>query len=124
MKRFILLAALVFTITALTACSGASAPDMEEQPIPDTGEPTSEMTEVNISGFAYDPAAISVPVGTTVMWTNNNSVPHTVTSDDGLWDSGNLNPGSTFSYTFEQPGTFAYHCEIHPTMTGTVEVTE
>jgi len=80
---------------------------------------------VTINGFAFMPASITVPVGTRVVWTNQQpQVPHTVTSDTaGLFDSGTIQTGATFAFTFNQVGTFAYHCNIHPNMHGTVVVT-
>ena len=77
---------------------------------------------VSIKGFAFSPASLTVSTGTTVTWTNNDSVTHTVTSDTGAFSSGNLDPGQTFSFTFSQAGTFAYHCSIHTSMHGTVTV--
>lgn len=55
-------------------------------------------------------------------WTNKDRVAHTVTSNDGKWDSGNLAPDASFTHTFDAPGTAMYHCAIHPFMTGTVTV--
>lgn len=78
---------------------------------------------VSISGYSFSPASLNVSTGTTVTWTNNDSVTHTVTSDTGAFSSGDLNPGQTFSYTFNQAGSFAYHCSIHTYMHGTVTVT-
>ena len=77
-----------------------------------------------INNFAFSPNPLTVPVGTRVVWTNQQAgVPHTVTSDTGLWDSGTVPSGGTFAFTFTTAGTFAYHCNIHPTMHGTVIVT-
>lgn len=79
---------------------------------------------VTINGFAFMPATMTVPVGTRVVWMNQQpGVPHTVTSDTGVWDSGTLGTGATFAFTFNQPGTFPYHCNIHPNMHGTITVT-
>ncbi|MEX0784476.1 MAG: cupredoxin family copper-binding protein [Dehalococcoidia bacterium] len=78
---------------------------------------------VNISGLAFAPASVSVNVGDTVTWTNNDAgIPHTVTADGGAFDSGNMTTGQSFAQTFSAAGTFAYHCNVHPTMTGTVVV--
>ena len=74
------------------------------------------------AAFGVNP--LVVPKGTTVIWTNNDSVPHTVTADDGSFDSGSLSTGQTFSHTFDDAGTFTYFCEIHgkPSMNGAVQV--
>jgi YVTN family beta-propeller protein len=77
---------------------------------------------VSIKGFAFNPGSITIKSGQTITWTNNDSVPHTVTSKDGRWDSGDINPGASFSRTFEQEGSFAYYCTIHPSMLGEVIV--
>ena len=60
--------------------------------------------------------------GTTVVWTNNSRVPHTVTFNNGMADSGVIYPGQSVRFTFTQWGTFAYHCRIHPFMHGWVNV--
>ena len=79
---------------------------------------------VQVVDFAFEPGTLTVPAGATVTWTNAGSRPHTVTADDGSFDSGRLDPGEQFSQTFDQPGTFAYHCGFHPEMQGTIVVTE
>jgi plastocyanin len=78
---------------------------------------------VEIADFAFAPEASDVKVGDSVKWTNKDGAAHTVTADDGAFDSGNLAGGKSFSFTFEEAGTFAYHCNIHQSMTGTVVVT-
>lgn len=81
--------------------------------------------KVSIQNFAFSAAKITVKMGTKVTWTNNDSVAHTVTADSGTGPkSDNISPGGTYSYTFGTAGTFAYHCAIHPDMTGTVTVTQ
>jgi YVTN family beta-propeller protein len=78
---------------------------------------------VNISKFAFSPASITISAGQSVTWTNSDPVAHTTTSDDGMsWDSGNLSPKATFSTTFSRPGTYTFHCDVHPFMQGTVVV--
>ncbi len=77
---------------------------------------------VRIVQFAFVAAALDVPVGTTVTWTNEDPAPHTVTADDGSFDSKQLDPGRSFSVAMDAPGTYSYLCEIHPTMVGTVVV--
>jgi plastocyanin len=77
---------------------------------------------VRIADFAFTPDSRSAKVGDSVKWTNEDGATHTVTADDGAFDSGNLAAGKAFSFTFDKAGTFAYHCNIHQRMTGTVTV--
>ena len=73
--------------------------------------------------FTFKPKTITIAVGTTVKWTNTTTVAHTVTSDDGkTFNSGIINPGGTFKFTFTTKGTFGYHCMIHPFMMATIIV--
>jgi plastocyanin len=75
------------------------------------------------NGLSFDPPQISVPTGTIVSWTNEDSIQHTVTSDEeGLFDAGPISPGDTFEDAFDTPGEYGYHCAIHPFMTGRVMV--
>ncbi|TQF68296.1 plastocyanin [Rhodococcus spelaei] len=80
-------------------------------------------TAVKIENFAFDPASITVPVGATVTWTNDDQEPHTVVADGGSFHSPGMDAGATFSYTFTAPGTFTYICSVHPFMHATVVVT-
>ena len=82
---------------------------------------TSETVVGSIVAFAFDPNPISISVGDTVEWTNNDPVDHTATSS-GNWDSGSLAFGASHSEVFTSPGTFSYFCSIHPSMTATVVV--
>ena len=73
--------------------------------------------------FGFNPSMLTIRVGTTVIWKNVSSVPHTVTSDDGqTFDSSNIAVGGTFRFTFKNIGTFSYHCNIHPYMRATIVV--
>lgn len=83
-----------------------------------------EGVEVAIVDFAYAPGTITIKVGTTVTWTNEDNVGHTATSDDGVFDSGMLGKGSSYSYTFTTTGTYGYLCAPHPYMVATIVVTE
>ena len=78
--------------------------------------------EVKIDNFSFGPLAPTVPVGTTVTWTNRDDIPHTVVSTDGVFKSKVLDTDEKFSYTFAKAGTFAYFCSIHPKMTGKIVV--
>jgi len=84
---------------------------------------TSSTNSVNIQNMAFSPSTLTVPVGTTVTWKNLDNVAHHVVSDTGAFDSGVLNNGQSFNFTFTKAGNYPYHCSIHPSMTGTIIVT-
>ena len=77
---------------------------------------------VSISGFQFDPADLPVAPGTEVTWTNDDPESHTVTADDGSFDSGVMDPGATFSAVVDAEGAVTYICQIHPAMKGTITV--
>ena len=77
---------------------------------------------VTIAGFAFDPATVTIQVGDSVTWTNQDSEPHTATAEDGSFDTGHLANGDSETVTFDTAGTFDYICSIHPQMTGSVVV--
>ncbi len=112
------------TPTTGTTSTTAATPTSATQ----AGNAQTVMIITDSSGsFAFSPATLTIKAGTTVIWKNTTSVAHTVTSDDGKsFDSGTSNPiaaqSGTFSFTFTSPGTFAYHCEIHPFMKATIIV--
>ncbi len=77
---------------------------------------------VEMRDNVFAPQNVTVNVGDTVTWTNQDGVPHTATALDGTFNSGNLDRGQSFSFAFEQPGTHDYVCLYHPNMRGTVVV--
>jgi plastocyanin len=81
--------------------------------------------QVTIQNYAFSPASLTIPAGTTVVWTNKDTAPHTVTVSSGpaTFSSPNLQQGDTFTYTFTKPGTYSYYCAVHPNMTASVTVT-
>jgi plastocyanin len=85
-----------------------------------------DVFDVSIQSFSFNPQIVDINVGDTVRWTNFDNVigGHTSTSDTGVWDSPPLMQNDTFEFTFNQAGTFPYHCTPHPFMTGTVNVAE
>jgi plastocyanin len=89
---------------------------------PSAGSSAATGDAVSIADFSFQPATLTVPVGATVKWTNNDSTGHTVTADDGSFKSERLGSGAAYSQTFATAGTFAYHCSIHPGMKGTITV--
>lgn len=94
------------------------------QPCPgSSGTPMMGGTQVAIQGYMYHPMMLQVPSGTTVTWTNEDSVAHSVTFRNRMADSGLLQEGQTFRYTFQAAGTYAYFCSVHPYVHGSVTVT-
>lgn len=79
---------------------------------------------VTVSQMRFGPERVVVRKGATVTWNFQGGMPHTVTAVDGSFDSGRLSAGGQFSHTFDQPGTFAYYCTLHPSMRGEVVVVE
>ena len=116
MRRGALAAALALVVASAAACFSdrPTAPD----------SPGGGGTSVTIENFAYVPPALTVAAGATVTWTNSDDAPHTVTADDGSsFDSNLLGHGGTFQLPAPAPGTYAYHCAVHPFMKGTLTVT-
>ncbi|HET7119943.1 MAG TPA: cupredoxin family copper-binding protein [Solirubrobacterales bacterium] len=144
----LLVAALVALSLGLVACGGSGSDSSSGEA--ETVAPSSEETEqsggvasgtdetteskpapsgeaaksekVEIVEFSYGPDPVVVQAGGKVTWQNQDTAPHTATADDGSFDTGTIEKGKLGSATFKEAGTFAYHCEIHPTMHGTVEV--
>jgi plastocyanin len=77
---------------------------------------------VSIDNFAFAPAELSVAPGTTVIWTNHDDIPHTITSTDGAFKSHALDTDDRFSFTFQKAGSYQYFCSLHPHMVGTIKV--
>lgn len=110
-------------LTGDTVAAAPAADDTVEEEMTDEAAATGAAA-VDIADFAFNPAVTEVVVGTTVTWTNNDSAPHTVTqqpSGSGF-QSGTLEPGASFGYTFDTVGTYDYYCEFHSGMTGQVIV--
>lgn len=143
-RRCVLAAALMTSLVA-ASCSDDDSPTVEDPPDDasavttttttaptSTTAPTTESTSaegpapgqqyrLTIEEFAYKPNPITIKPGVIVAWVNKDSVAHTITHDGGEFDT-ELNPGRGFGRTFGTPGTFNYHCKIHPSMTGTITV--
>jgi len=110
-----------YTVTyTVSDAAGNQATETRTVNVVDNNNPTTHY--IDIQGFAYSPSSITINVGDTIVWTNYDSASHTVTSNDGTFDSGGISTGSTFSFTFTNAGTFNYYCSPHPNMTGSVTV--
>jgi plastocyanin len=84
--------------------------------------PAPAAANVTIANFTFKAPVVTVKPGTTVTWTNADDIPHTVTSNSGLFKSKVLDSGDKFSFTFAKAGQFGYFCSLHPHMTGTIIV--
>jgi amicyanin len=85
--------------------------------------PAPAPAKVHIANFTFGPKALTVKVGQTVTWTNDDDIPHTVVATDKSFRSKVLDTGQSFSFTFTHAGAFAYFCSLHPMMTGKIVVT-
>ena len=131
-KKYLLLVSVLVLTFALAACSTQATPASPQPtayPIESKSSAespaTGETLEIAIVNFSFSPKDVTIKKGTTVTWTNQDSVIHTATSDTGVFDSGNLSQGQSFSYTFSTAGTFPYVCTPHAAnMKATIVVTE
>jgi plastocyanin len=115
--RWVILLSGIIMISGMIGCKSDSGTNNPTSTTP----PQGSSNTVAMQNTAFVPAALTVTAGTTVTWTNNEAITHTVTSGipsapDGMFDSGNLNQGGTFHFTFATKGTFQYFCRVHATM--------
>jgi plastocyanin len=115
-RRLALRAGLLSGLAAATACPGFPAAAAETAAAP------AAATVVRIDNFAFAPATLTVPVGTTVTWVNDDDAPHAVAEKDRRFKSKPLDTDDEFTYTFSSPGSFEYFCTLHPHMVGTIVV--
>ena len=109
------------------AGTGGGQPAQGSEQQPAAGGPAKSQVQVGMADIEFVPAAVTVKKGGTVTWTNNESVPHDVTKEDGPGPdfssgSGDMQEGDTYKQTFNTPGEINYICTVHPEMTGTVTV--
>ncbi|MCL5070163.1 MAG: cupredoxin family copper-binding protein [Actinobacteria bacterium] len=130
LMHILLVVALLITALSLAGCSGSGS-TAGTSAVTTTATSTETTTAstanagsqaVSIKSNAFDPASLTIKVGDTITWANNDSYAHTVTSDNGAFDSGSMAGGATFSFTFKTAGTFSYHCGIHTFMTAKIIV--
>jgi plastocyanin len=115
MKKMIAIIGTIFVgIVLISGCIG-----QKQAPVQSQNGATN--ATVDIKGFAFDPSIITVQRGATVIWTNRDSVSHTVTGD--LFGSGNISKNNRYNHTFQEVGSFDYHCVVHHNMRGKVIVT-
>jgi plastocyanin len=107
--------------TTPTTEAGSNEPEQGANAPAPSGDAV-RSAKVDIAEFTYQPDPVTIEEGGKVIWINRDSAPHTATADDGSFDTGTLEEGKLKSETFKEPGTYTYHCQIHPGMHGTVEV--
>ena len=142
MRRLAVLAFSLFALLALSACAtaqegatdtGNTAPTPAGASEPAGSAPAAggggcsvssdaAAVTVNVQNFAFDPPEVTAGVGETIGWTNADSAPHTATTDDGACDTGNIAQNATAGLVFDAAGTYTYHCNVHPNMTGTITI--
>jgi plastocyanin len=110
------------TETERTVPEESAAEEGGSEPAP-SGE-AARAEKVEIVEFIYQPDPVTIAEGGKVTWINRDSAPHTATAEDDSFDTGTIAEGKIKSETFDEPGTYAYICTLHPTMRGTVEVAE
>ena len=110
----------------LAGCGGSAATPITvttaSQTTATTGTSGGGGTKVTMKQFAFNPATVTIKVGETVTWENQDGADHNVIADDGSFKSADFGQGKTFSFTFTKAGTYTYSCHIHPDMKGTVIV--
>jgi plastocyanin len=116
-KRNVLIAGAVMPVLIAMLLLLAGSPSVKAN-----DQPSAANVAVKIDNFVFGPQAITVPVGTTVTWTNSDDIPHTAVSTDGVFKSKVMDTNEKFSYTFTKAGTYPYYCSVHPKMTGQVVV--
>jgi plastocyanin len=138
MRRLPVLVFSLFALLALSACAsstgGTAAPAATAPSAAPAGSApaaagggcstSSEAAAVtvNIQNFAFDPPEVTAAVGETIGWTNADAAPHTATTDDGGCDTGNIAQDASAGLVFDAAGTYPYHCNVHPNMTGTITI--
>jgi plastocyanin len=115
------LAGALLLLTFSLGCGSSNTPP--SSPSPGSGTPVSIVNgSSTMTTTAYAPNPVTITVGSSITWTNNDTTAHTATDNNGAYNSGSIAPGGQFTRTFTATGTFAYHCTIHPNMVGTVNV--
>jgi len=117
LSTIVILTALGFGISA-----GLKAQNAAQLQATLNGAPTTGVTQIEMRNFAYSPANVQIHVGTTLTWVNHDDAPHTITFEQDGITSGMLAQNAQFHYTFNQIGTYTYHCTVHPEMLGKITV--
>jgi plastocyanin len=126
-KRPSILFGTLMTCLLILACCCAGCTSSPGSITPAPANPAGAVLPdtISLKNFAFTPSTLTIKPGTTVTWTNEDGTSHTVVSDSGTpvpFTSQTLVNGASFQFTFTRPGSYTYHCSIHPSMTGTIIV--
>jgi plastocyanin len=124
-SRSIFWSACAIMLVITCSFSGCTSSQSPVTTTPTTPAPAGGSNAIAIKNFAFSPAILTIKTGTTVTWMNQDGAIHQITSDSGTpvaFNSDSLANGASFQFTFIQPGTYTYHCTIHPPMKGTIIV--
>jgi plastocyanin len=114
---------LVGIAIPLVGCGGGGGTDSTSASSTGSAAPSSKVQAVTIADYTYEPATITIPAGSTITFSNEDSTPHTATSKkSGAFETGSIDTGKSAKLILDQPGTYAYFCAFHPFMKGTIEV--
>ena len=122
MNKIHFMSVLSILVVLLSACSSGNTAVIS--PSNNSNVNAVDSNEVSISGFSFKPAELTVKIGATVTWTNQDSATHDVRAADSSWGSEALTKGQSFSMTFDKEGTYEYVCSFHSGMNGKVIVTK
>lgn len=133
MKKYLIISLIVIVATACILVAGCTAStNVTKNPNPTVASTSATRSSpsssnatytVTIKNFTFQPSTLTIEKGTTITWVNEDSVAHTVTSDDGKFSSsGNLNKADAYQFQFNTPGSYDYHCSPHPFMKGKINV--
>jgi plastocyanin len=127
-RNFLIVALSISILFFSCSKDESSLAESDSGPIHTTGTtqvtgsaPINYTTRVTIQNSAFTPAEVTVMVSGSILWVNSDNVVHTVTADDGSFDSGDLQPGTSVGFTFNTVGPHPYHCKYHAEMTGLVK---
>ncbi|SRR5258708_4801042 len=109
-------------MTTTTPTTPTPSAMMTTTPTPTSSSQKMTSKSVSIQNMAFSPATLIIKVGDQVTWTNQDSIGHSATADDGSFDTGIISQGQSGSNTFTKAGTYTYHCSVHPSMTATIVV--
>ena len=121
-RGLLLLAAVLLVVATVPLAAPSAAAPLRASRLASLARPHAANRAIEMKGFRFRPDSVRLMAGDTVVWSNSDDEPHTITMDTSTFDSGDIGPGSRFRWVFRQKGRFRYHCEVHPKMKGVLDV--